>query len=89
MADYDNTNTFILSKNDKGDNPKRPDYRGIVNIKGREFRISGWIRTKKEDGSKFISGTVEPIVPKEAAAAPAPKAPEQKNIADIDDDIPF
>lgn len=84
---YDNTNTFALFKNDKGDNPKRPDYRGKVNIKGHEFVISGWVRTAKSDGSKFISGTVEPAKKKEDA--PKPVDPEQKSIADLDDEIPF
>ena len=35
---YDNTNTFTLFKNDKGDNPKRPDYTGLANVDGIEFR---------------------------------------------------
>jgi len=29
---YDNTNKIAIFKNDKGDNPKRPDYRGTLNI---------------------------------------------------------
>jgi hypothetical protein len=28
MADYDNRLSGALFKNDKGDNPKRPDYKG-------------------------------------------------------------
>jgi hypothetical protein len=57
MAQYDNTNTFALFKNDKGDNPKRPDYAGTANVDGIEFRISGWIREGKN--GKFISGSVQ------------------------------
>jgi hypothetical protein len=57
MADYDNTNTFVLFKNDKGDNPKRPDYTGNANVDGIEFRISGWIR--EGANGKFISGSVQ------------------------------
>ena len=57
MAEYDNTNTFALFKNDKGDNPKRPDYAGTANVDGIEFRISGWIREGKN--GKFISGSVQ------------------------------
>ena len=37
MADYDNTNTFVLFKNDKGSNPKRPDYAGTANVDGIGF----------------------------------------------------
>lgn len=57
MAEYDNTNTFVLFKNNKGDNPKRPDYSGTANLDGIEFRISGWIREGQK--GKFISGSVQ------------------------------
>ena len=57
MAEYDNTNTFALFKNNKGDNPKRPDYTGNLNVDGIEFRISGWIR--EGANGKFISGSVQ------------------------------
>lgn len=57
MAEYDNTNTFVLFKNDKGDNPKRPDYAGTANVDGIEFRVSGWIRESAK--GKFISGSVQ------------------------------
>ena len=57
MAQYDNTNTFALFKNDQGDNPKRPNYTGNLNVDGIEFRISGWIREGKN--GKFISGSVQ------------------------------
>jgi len=58
MAEYDNSNTFALFKNDKGDNPKRPDYTGTVNVNGEEMRISGWIRESKK-GVKYISGQLQ------------------------------
>ena len=56
MAEYNNTNTFTLNKNDKGDNPKRPDYRGKLNVDGIEFILSGWVR--EGANGKFISGAV-------------------------------
>ena len=53
-------NTFSLFVNDKGDNPKRPDYRGDVILPdGTKMRLSGWI--KESNGKRFISGKVEPI----------------------------
>jgi hypothetical protein len=75
MAQYDNTNTFSLFKNDKGDNPKRPDYTGNMNVDGIEFRISGWIREGQK--GKFISGSVQI---KEGDVKPASKE---------DEDVPF
>ena len=57
MAEYDNTNSFALFKNDKGDNPKRPDYTGKMNVDGINFRISGWVR--ESANGKFISRSVQ------------------------------
>jgi hypothetical protein len=62
-----------LFKNDKGDNPKRPDYTGNANVDGIEFRISGWIR--EGANGKFISGSVQM---KEAAKS-----------AENNEDVPF
>jgi hypothetical protein len=76
MAEYDNTNTFTLFKNNIEDNPKKPNYTGLVNVDGIEFRIAGWIREGKN--GKFIAGTVQlkdgDVKPKQAA---------------IDEDVPF
>ena len=58
MAEYDNTNTFTLFLNDKGDNPKRPDRSGNLNLNGVEYRMSGWIRQSAR--GEFLSGTVQP-----------------------------
>jgi hypothetical protein len=53
-------NPFTLFVNDKGDNPKRPDYRGdVVLPDGTKMRLSGWV--KESNGKRFISGKVEPI----------------------------
>ena len=79
MAEYDNTNTFALFKNDKGDNPKRPDYTGTTNVDGIEFRISGWIREGAK--GKFISGSVQLKDTNSAGAS--------KPVNEDDGDVPF
>lgn len=59
MSDkYDNSG--VLFKNDKGNNPKRPDYRGSIAVVGVDYNISGWIRESKKSGDKFLSLKVEP-----------------------------
>lgn len=78
---YDNTNRGVLFKNDTGGNPKRPQYRGSLNVGGEEFNISAWIKESRKDGSKFMSLSVEP---KNAR----PKAAKQDAPAFIDDDLP-
>ena len=81
MAEYDNTNTFALFKNDQGDNPKRPNYTGNMNVDGIEFRISGWIRESAK--GKFISGTVQ-LKDNNSAGATRGAAVEG-----ADEDVPF
>lgn len=71
---------WSLFKNDKGGNPKRPDYRGKCQVGGVEYELAGWIRTRKSDGVKFISGSMKVKAPK-----PAPTSNEQAD----PDDAPF
>lgn len=74
MSNYDNTNTGILFKNDVGDNPKRPAYKGKIDIDGKEYQLAGWLREGKS--GKFISLKVD-----DRAAA--------KSTKDEQDEIPF
>lgn len=57
MTEFDNTNTITVNVNDKGENPKRPDYRVDLNINGTRYFGSLWKRTGS-NGS-FLSGPVE------------------------------
>jgi len=78
MAEYDKTNTFTLNKNDKGDNPKRPDSRGKLNVDGIEFTLSGWV--KEGPNGKFIAGAVA-MVATDERLKPA--------VEGADEDVPF
>lgn len=86
MADYDNNLSGVLFKNDKGDNEKRPDYKGSAEIEGVQYWVSAWIR----DGAKgkFMSMKYERKEQQAAkpvqAATPAPAS----GYADLDD-VPF
>ncbi len=88
---YDNSG--VLFKNDKGDNPKRPDYRGSIAISGVDYNISGWIRESKKSGDKFLSLKVEPKTAVKGGPRKAePKIPAQKQITEdnwSDLDEPF
>lgn len=48
-----------IFKNDKGDNPKRPDWTGKAIVNGEELRISLWVRTPQSGGDKFLSGQIQ------------------------------
>jgi len=62
MADYDNTNSFALFKNEKSQD-NQPDYTGNITLEGgKEMRLAAWIRESKS-GLKFLSGVMsEPQV---------------------------
>ena len=75
MTTYDNTNSGLLAKNDKQGNESRPDYRGSINVDGREYWLSAWIKTGRDGtklaGQKYMSLSVKPK-DEQAAYAPAP-----------------
>jgi uncharacterized protein (DUF736 family) len=77
--------TGNLFKNDKADNPKRPDYRGSITIEGRQWELSAWIQEGQK--GKYMSIKAQP--PRERAA-PTPQAAQvAKEAAEFSDDIPF
>jgi len=78
---YDNTNSFALFKNDKGDNQSRPDYTGNITLEGgKEMRMAAWIKTS-QSGLKFLSGRIsEPQVQSDTNNA---------SVEGADADVPF
>lgn len=91
MTQYDNTNRFVMFKNDQGGNPARPNMRGTLNVDGVEYNISAWTKASKKDGSKFLSGTIERKQEKPAAPPPKKEGLTEQNwdTAELDDDLPF
>jgi hypothetical protein len=84
MQQYDNTNTGVLFINDKGDNPKRPDRKGSLNVDGKDYWISGWVREK--DGKPYMSLKVERKEQQTTKPAPPQAAPLDDDDGDA---IPF
>jgi hypothetical protein len=58
MTTYDNTNRRNLSKNDRKEKPSHADYRGQINVEGREYWLDGWI--KEGERGKWLSLSVKP-----------------------------
>jgi hypothetical protein len=76
MADYDNKLSGVLFKNDKGDNPKRPDYKGsYTDGQGNEFWVSSWLNADK-DGKKFLSLSMQPKEAKSPQTIPVQEETE-------------
>ena len=73
------TNTGAIFKNDKKTNEKQPDYRGKVNVNGKEMEVALWVKQGK-NGSFFSAAFSEPHV------APVSNEPIASN---IDNDLPF
>lgn len=91
MTDFDETNRGVLNINENKVG-KQPDYRGKINVDGRELELAGWKRVRREDGKTFLSLKVqEPYQRPEAVAEPSrpnslspPASPWE-----MDDEIPF
>lgn len=92
---------FIVSQNDKGGNPKRPDYRGEVKFLGKTYELAAWEKIKQGTSRKLWSGRLKLKAPKEDPGAyqgeegeqerrstPAP-APRPTQDANLDEDVPF
>jgi hypothetical protein len=83
--EYDNRNRGALFRNDdKGSNDdKERDYSGTLDVEGTEYWLSGWVRTSKKSGKKYLSLSIKPKVEKVAES-------EKKSPAEnLDDQIPF
>ncbi len=71
-----------LFKNDKGDNPKRPDYRGTCKLGGVVYGMAAWIAADRS-GKNYLQIRFE-VKP----AAPLTQ-PAARDELVFDDDIPF
>jgi hypothetical protein len=56
MAFQQKPNSGALFKNDKKESDKHPDYKGDINIEGRNYWISAWVKEGKS--GKFFSISV-------------------------------
>ena len=78
-----------LFKNDKGDNPARPDYRGDVMVGGVLYEVSGWIKPLPKDPTqRFMSLSAKPKQTPQQKAAPRQQAKQSSGFDDFDD-APF
>lgn len=57
---HDNENRGVLFKNDRRESETHPNFKGSINVDGKEYWLSAW-RKNNEDGSfKLISVSVQP-----------------------------
>ena len=75
-------NTGAIFKNDKKTSETHPDYKGKVNVNGKDMEVALWLKESKT-GMKYFSATFqEPYVRPVLTEIPL-------KVDDSDDDLPF
>lgn len=91
MADYDNTNQGIVSKNGRKTDDKHPDITGTLNVDGVDYFLDGWKRERKDGSGGFYSLRVK-RKDKQAGSQRQERTSYDDNgpaSRDLDDEIPF
>ena len=85
---YDNTNSGILSRNERRENDKHPEFTGQINVDGVDYWLSAWVKERKDGAGKFFSLAVKPKQTpfQKAPQKPVKQAPKQEF---DDSDVPF
>jgi uncharacterized protein (DUF736 family) len=82
-------NSGSIFKNDKKTAENQPDYRGKINVDGKEWEISLWVKEGQKAGKYFSAAIKEPWVkPDEGQATAKPVQTNLMNETD-DDGLPF
>jgi len=78
MGNYQHKpNTGTIFKNDNKEKETQPDYRGSINVDGKDFDISLWVKDGKN--GKFFSASIkEPYVKK-----------DEKSFIENQENLPF
>lgn len=84
---YDNTNRGTLGRNKRKEKESHPEYAGQINIDGKDYWLSGWV--KEGNDGKFFSLSVRPKDAKPSDNQRQSKTPNQERAGDFEDDIPF
>jgi hypothetical protein len=85
MAYEKRPNSGTLGKNQRKTEDKHPEYAGEINVDGKDYWLSGWVKTNGQTGDKFFSLSVKPKEQRGAATA----KPSTLVQGEPDDDIPF
>ena len=70
---FDNTNKGALFKNDRKNGDADPDYRGTINVDGRELWVSAWVKTSAK-GVRFMSLALKPKDDTSTTSKPAARS---------------
>lgn len=81
--EYDNTNSGALFRNTRRTSDRHPEYTGTVNVEGKEYWLSAWVKTRRGTNEKFFSMAL--------TAKDAPNDGAMKGTVgnDAEDELPF
>ena len=84
---FDPLNRGVLFPNDKKGNPARPDYTGLANVDGVDYRIAVWEKKNQKGEIERMSLNFQ----LKDAQRPAPSKPAAKPAPEpfVDDELPF
>jgi len=75
MSDYDNTNSGALfTNNTKEEGDNRPNMTGLVNVEGKDYRISAWSNTSQK-GMKYLSLKIQEKQDESSQSTPSGDVP--------------
>ena len=80
--EYDDTNKGVLFREKETKSESHPDFKGSINVGGKDYWLSGWVNESKA-GQRYFKLSV---TPKDGQAKAKPSAPTTYF---MDDDIPF
>lgn len=86
---YDNTNSGALFREEKKISDKAPDYRGTLNVDGKEINLAGWIKVSTKTGKKFLSLKVDTYSKQGKEAPVKQETKTNAQVLDELEDIPF
>lgn len=90
MSEYSNENRGVLFRNHNKEKDTQPDYRGSINVDGKELWLSAWLKEagpgSKNHGEKFFSLSVQPKEDRDRRAGELKQAARP---VEMDDEIPF
>ena len=88
MPDYSNENRGAIWKNDRKETETQPDFKGSLNVGGKDYWVSAWKR--KPDANPNAPALSFSVQEKEVAQNQAQKDAMSKPVDDFSDDsIPF
>lgn len=99
MADYDNTNRGVLFVNDRKQSANHPDFKGSIDVGGKEYWLSAWKKSgakgefyslsiaAKEDQGAAATKPAAKAAPKPASNAS--RSTKSPNFDAMSDDVPF